>query len=195
MNALHWKIATPLAEIINFCLVWIPATLLPPAIQIQPHTFDALMEGHWKMKVTIYFVKTDDHCSSVPKDCNHRPCKDVVQTPMCPRSNNIIVSLFINLVPTTSFNALQGRMGKCAGQLPKSCSDQGPCQGLVPEHYPLRRCPCLNTVLRFLLGHQKRAMLRLVSMPKHWTQVCSLNGALKTRVCLATKFLILYVWV
>ena len=26
-------------------------------------------------------------------------------------------------------------------------------------------------------------------MLKYWTQVCSLNGALKARVCLATKFL------
>ena len=35
---------------------------------------------------------------------------------------------------------------------------------------PVRKCPCLGTVLGFLLGNQKYVVLRLVPVPENWTR-------------------------
>lgn len=97
---------------ISLIFVWSESLLPCPHLQFKsnPTLLMPQMEGHWKMKVTIYFVKSDDHYPSVPKDFYHRPCEDVVQTPWSPRSNDIIVSLFVNLVPTISHTWTYGKM-------------------------------------------------------------------------------------
>ena len=51
----------------------------------------------------------------------------------------------------------------------KTCSDFCPCPSRVPEYYLWSWCMCPGTVpkLVIVIGHQQKAMFRLVPMPGH----------------------------
>ena len=100
--------------------------------------------------------------------------KDVVQTPWFPRSNRVLLH---QLSARHFVCCIVGKHEEKTWELTKSCSDQCPCPGMVPEYYPWRQCPCPGTVPRFLLGHRQKALFRLVPVPGNREPAPSLNGA------------------
>ena len=85
--------------------------------------------------------------------------KDVIQTPWCLRSNRV---LLLQFSARHFVCCIVRRHEEKTWELTKSCSDQCPCPGTMPEYYPWRQSPCPGTVPRVLLGNRQKARFRQV---------------------------------